>query len=365
MSIAILATGDEIINGDTLNTSTQEMARTLTSEGLTVNQHMSCTDNQADIEACIHFLTQHHDTLIITGGLGPTSDDRTRFALAAFLKEPLESAEEAVCHIHTILHAKKSRESKSNLQQTFFPKGATLLPNPFGTAMGCYFSRQDKHFALLPGPPAECFPMFHHHLLPLIQHERKTDLQMLKWRVFGLAESEIASEIDEAMKDLPCETGYRLDVPYLECKVRCKKEDITNVKQRMEPIVRPHIISSVEKRASQELVDYILQHHIRFSITDHASGGRLQMLIQTPETLPWVEFNPKKKQALHFDIEGLDAYWHQGPKDQKTSMTIRYSQHGKQGEIHDPLPYRSRHVIYMAAEWSAFRLLQLINQLHQ
>src|SRR3990167_2392698 len=87
--IALLATGDEIINGDILNSNAQEIAHCLFNHGMSIGIQMVAPDNLNEIETAIHFLLKNHRALIITGGLGPTSDDITRFAVSNALQSPL------------------------------------------------------------------------------------------------------------------------------------------------------------------------------------------------------------------------------------------------------------------------------------
>src|SRR5690242_8233045 len=87
--IALLATGDEIIHGDILNSNTQEIAAQLFNHGISVGTHMTVPDNMTEIETAIQFLLKTHRGLIITGGLGPTSDDLTRYALSHAIANPL------------------------------------------------------------------------------------------------------------------------------------------------------------------------------------------------------------------------------------------------------------------------------------
>src|SRR3990167_6944088 len=136
MSIALLATGDELVIGDTLNTNSQQLAHTLNSEGLLLGFHLICSDQEEDIFEAIRFLSTHHSILIMTGGLGPTSDDRTRFALSKFMDTPLQEYELATEHIKARLEASKLSMNPGNHQQALFPPNAVLLPNPLGTAMG-------------------------------------------------------------------------------------------------------------------------------------------------------------------------------------------------------------------------------------
>ncbi|MBA2651392.1 MAG: competence/damage-inducible protein A [Tatlockia sp.] len=368
MSVAILATGDEIIHGDTLNTNSFHLAQILSSEGFSLGLQLVCSDKETEISDCLHFLAANHELIIITGGLGPTSDDRTRFALGRFLNTKLIEFPIVLEHIQTRLNISPDELNPGNKQQALFPAGSTLLPNPNGTALGCFYLWQNKIFVLLPGPPRECLPMFNSYVLPLLEQRFRSDKQLLKWRVFGVAESEIADLIDSALADLDCKTGYRLDTPYVECKVSCKFNLVNEVKQRIEPLVAPHIIGTTELKASKCLYETILQTQIPIAIIDEVTGGLLQTLIQDPASYPWLKFHHDDKAMLHFHLTGLREFWCGEAKYGKTQLRIDYQNTNlsqkKAYEKHE-IPYRSPHVIYYAVEWLSFRIFHLINQLHQ
>lgn len=366
MTIALLATGNEIISGDTLNSNGQRIAHALQSEGLECGFHMSCSDNDADIYDSIHFLASKHDTVIITGGLGPTSDDRTRYALGRFLQTPLVDFPEALLHIQARLQKNMTLLNPGNKQQALFPAQAILLPNPNGTAMGCYYKNDDTLFVLLPGPPKECLPMFDHYVLPLLQTKHHHNKQLLKWRVFGVAESEIAQQLDEALKHIDCETGYRLETPYIECKVRANSQWLEAIKNIVEPIIAPYYIATTEKKASDALYEAIVQWQMPITIIDEVTGGLLQSLIQRPQSKSLLSFHNQKHSELVYCLHGLKEYWGDEKPGGITSLSIEqiHQQKSDSRENHQ-LPYRSSLVIYYAAEWLSFRLFHLINQLHQ
>nr|HAT8712959.1 competence/damage-inducible protein A [Legionella jordanis] len=366
MTIALLATGDEIIHGDTLNSNSHEIAHALNSEGLPLGLQLACGDNEQTICDCLDYLARAHDCIIVIGGLGPTSDDKTRFALQRFLKIELLEFPEALNHIAARLQHYNRELNQGNRQQALFPKGATLLPNPHGTAMGCYYKSGKKRFFLLPGPPRECLPMLNRFVLPLLQDIQHNDKSTYKWRLFGVAEGQIAEALDAALAHLDCETGYRLETPYVEFKVRCREEVVPEVKQVIEPLIKPHIITGTDKKASQLLQDTIRQLQTPITIVDEATGGLLQTLIQTPETAEWLFFNNCNKTAsLHFHLQGLKEYWQQEQPKGKTELSIQYRKKETQGTEHHFIAHRSPLVIHLAAEWLSFRLFHLINQLHQ
>jgi nicotinamide-nucleotide amidase len=364
MTIAILATGDEIVHGDTLNTNGHNIAHALSSEGLSLGFHLSCSDKEKDIINCLHFLAAHHDIIIIIGGLGPTTDDLTRFALAKFTNSTLVEHAEALDHIKNRLQHAKLSLNQGNLQQCLFPESAKLLPNTNGTAMGCYYHWNNKTFILLPGPPRECLPMFNHYAFPILQETSHSQKQILKWRVFGLPESELAQTLEEALKDVECQTGYRWESPYIEFKVRCKKEVVDQVKHIIDPIVAPHIISSIDKRASDTLREYLLNLNESVTIIDEATGGLLQAVLTKPKLHHLLNFNGLKKTGPYFHITGLEDYWQQKPITGTTQLTIHYSNGQQEGTETHTIPYRTPSVLEHATEWLSFRLLHLINELH-
>ncbi len=365
MTIALLATGDEIVHGDTLNTNSRDIAHILSSEGLPLGLHMACSDKKADIVNCIQFLSQQHDILIIIGGLGPTSDDLTRFALAEFTGDTLIQHAEALAHVEQRLKMANVTINEGNLQQCLFPPQARILPNPYGSAVGCYYSWQQKTFILLPGPPRECLPMLQQHALPALAKTQRSQKEILKWRIFGVAESEIGQILEDALAAVDCQTGYRLEVPYIEFKVRCRPHEISKVKEIVDPILAPHIIASVDKKASDKLRDLIISQDEPITILDEVTGGLLESLLNKPATHHLVSFNNLKQTRLSFHLSGLEEYWSGKNATGLSQVKIHYHNQQRKGEETHTVPFRSSLVLYYAAEWLSFRLFQLINQLHQ
>ncbi len=365
MTLALLATGDEIVHGDTQNTNGHHIAHALSSEGIPLGMHLTCSDKKEDIIRSFEFLCKHHDTVIVIGGLGPTSDDLTRFALAEFISQPLVENTVAMKHVLQRLNAAKVTMNAGNLQQCLFPEDAVILPNPFGTAVGCSLHWNQRSFYLLPGPPRECLPMFQNYVFPELQKLSHSNKQILTWRIFGVAESEIAHTLEQALEGINCQTGYRLDVPYIEFKVRCKKELIEQVKQIIEPILKPHILHEGNTKASKQLIDLIIARNQEITIFDDATGGLLQILLTQPETHHLLNFHENKQNSLFFHLKGIEEYWQQLPANGRTALNIHYSNHSQEGGETHEIPYRSPLVTYYAAEWLSFRLFQLINQLHQ
>lgn len=363
--VAFLATGDEIVCGDTLNSTSRYFANQLASEGFITGRHLACSDSEEDIIGCMEFLGKNHDVLIITGGLGPTSDDRTRFALAHWLNVSLHEFPEAREHLTHHLRNSGFALNAGNLQQCLFPEGSTLLPNPNGTALGAYGFWNGRHIVLLPGPPREALPMFDNHALKLLQNCQRTDSVLLKWRLFGVAESVLNQTMEEALKGVPCEIGYRLDSPYIEFKVRTSAEMVERVRAIVDPICKPLILTPDGKKASELLREAIVAHKIPLSIRDDVTGGVLESLLHTPDTHPWLSFQPSAHAAIQVHLQGLEAFWNSQPNVQETTVQVRIESANTKWQDMHTLPFRSAMVVLNAAEWLSFRILHGLNLLHQ
>jgi len=395
MTIAILATGDEIVHGDTLNTNGQLIAKALSSEGLPLGLHLTCADKEEALCESIRFLAAQHNIIISIGGLGPTSDDLTRFVFAKVFALGLQEYPEALAHIEARLHRANLPFDGGNRQQALFPPETTLLPNPNGTAMGCIFLAQDILCIFLPGPPRECLPMFEQYVLPRLQETQRSQKQLLSWQLFGVAEGQVAAQLEEALAGLGCKLGYRLDMPYLEFKVFCTSSQVDQVKALVDPLVAAHIISLPKQKASQQLRQRLRTLPYRLVINDQATGGMLESLLRHPETNDFINFQASNRDeelsdpgptytGLVIEIKGLKEYW-QGQEKNQTELWIHYNLNntlpslaggrraGDEGVQKNPLmgfehhiiPYRnSGYILGWAAEWLSFRILHLINTFH-
>lgn len=224
LNVALLATGDELTYGDIVNTNSQQIAKSLTEHNISVGLQLVSSDDKLDIKNALLFLLKSHGSVIITGGLGPTSDDRTRFALSAAINKPL--AFDTASWEHIVARIKRHNDRippESNRQQALFPKGAVIFNNPQGTANGCGLALKKQTIFMLPGPPAECIPMFQLQVLPwLIKAHYPQEMYRKKWLLLNVSEGQIAEELDRLVDPYGVSTGYRLAAPCLEFKIHSR-----------------------------------------------------------------------------------------------------------------------------------------------
>lgn len=366
-NIGFLATGDEIVVGDILNTNAQLMANTLFHEQMHVTEHRIVRDDEANITKNILSLLEDNDALIITGGLGPTTDDRTRFALAKAIQQPLELHDDVWQAIINRLSQRYGMTNipVSNQQQALFPKEAQILDNPHGTAAGCLCRFQGKLIFMLPGPPNECLPMFTHHVFPILQKEKFGQETYFKnWLLFGVSEGHIAEKLEEALASFSsCQTGYRVTFPYLEFKVFSKDEtELQKSIQAVSNIIGPYLLNHSTTKTSELLKNFLKTHLHEISILDNATGGWLEQLLRMPELNSQLHFNANNKNHWRLELSGLDEYWNSVPDAKQ--VTLHLSLTSPAGNAYQEsktfLNYQQRNLHY-AAEYACQFLFNHLN----
>jgi len=215
MRIEILNTGTELLLGSTANTHGTWIGQELVKWGLRVQRQMTVPDGIA-IEEALRESARRSDVVIVTGGLGPTSDDITREAAAKVLGVELIEDEAALRSLKEFFAKRNKVMADSNLKQAEVLVGADVLPNKNGTAPGIYAPPRLGGeplcgVFLLPGPPRELYPMFHDEVLPRIKAlagvEKISQVQELKF--VGIGESDFHESLDKALAQIDgLEVGY-------------------------------------------------------------------------------------------------------------------------------------------------------------
>lgn len=367
--IALLATGDEIARGDIINSNSQEIALRLVNEGMEVRMHMVAPDSINEIEQAMRFLLSSHQALIITGGLGPTSDDLTRHALSKVLDRPLlfhEASWDAICT--RLKRFGYPTPPESNRQQALFPTDTTIIPNPNGTAAGCMAEHNGQWIFMLPGPPNECLPMIDSLVLPTL---KKANFQHIsyhhKWLLFGVSEGKIAEELDTIAKPFDCITGYRLFYPYIEFKLHSNNQkDFNTLVSLIEKTIQPYLIGDGQKTASSLLRAALAESNTTLGIADHATCGALEAAISTPKTREKLHFSD---QTMHLplaipqiEIRGLTEFWQAQQDATHTQLQIIFFDNEKQNETGIEIPFRGKRVIQYAVEFICHQILLFINE---
>ncbi|WP_367872346.1 competence/damage-inducible protein A [Luteolibacter sp. Populi] len=215
MRIEILTTGTELLLGTTLNTHGKWFGEELFKLGFRIQRLTTVPDGDAITQA-IRESVARADVLIVTGGLGPTSDDLTRECTAEVLGIELIEDEAAIRSLEAFFAARNKVMADSNRKQAQVPVGADVLPNANGTAPGLYIPPRLNGVAncavfLLPGPPRELYPMFRQEVAPrlIALAGLAKPPGMLELKIAGVGESDLQEQIDAKLAEVPgLEVGY-------------------------------------------------------------------------------------------------------------------------------------------------------------
>lgn len=200
-TVAIVTTGHEVLRGHTVNTNAAWLARHATDAGARVRSVRTVGDDLDDLVAALEEAAREASTVVVTGGLGPTEDDRSREALARVLGVPLEDDPAAWAGVERYFVRAGRPPAPMQRRQALVPRGAEVLDNDEGTAPGLLARRGDTTFVLLPGPPREMQAMFRRHVLPRWRAQGGLDetASRVVWTA-GAPESEIAAAIEDLMR---------------------------------------------------------------------------------------------------------------------------------------------------------------------
>ena len=192
----IISIGDEILIGQIANTNAQWMAQQLTLIGISVSHLITVGDNKEDILKAFTDAQKRSGIILITGGLGPTSDDLTKPTLCEFFNTKLIFNDEVFEMVKKRFASFNIVMPESNRGQAEIPENCTVIKNKNGTAPGMWFDVNTSIFVSLPGVPYEMKAMMEEFVLPELKNRFQKEVIIHK-TVYtqGLGESSLAEKI--------------------------------------------------------------------------------------------------------------------------------------------------------------------------
>jgi nicotinamide-nucleotide amidase len=248
----IVATGTELLLGNTADTNALFLSRELSALGTRVIGRSTVGDNREMIKNALRTAYDMADLVICTGGLGPTADDLSREMAAEVLDMPLVFNEKEQAKIQDYFSRRRREMSQSNHKQAMFPPEAVILTNRVGTASGFMVTRNDKIMVLLPGPPHEMEVVFKEELEPRLRDwlgKSNSVIVSRTVKVMGPGESQVESMIADVMAD---PEGCSMALLAVTGEVHIRVSRKAHVRSEAEKIV-----NSVVERLRRDLGDNI------------------------------------------------------------------------------------------------------------
>ena len=201
VNASIITIGDELLIGQTIDTNSAWMAEELNKIGVWVNRKLTVGDVWDDIWNALDEEGGKTEIILITGGLGPTSDDITKPLLCKYFGGKLVVNEQVLTHIKYLFEIVFQRPGpilERNLKQAEVPDNCEVLMNERGTAPGMLFNKGGKLFFSLPGVPHEMKGLMKKEVLPRLQKTLTLPFILHQTLVtYGMGESFISEKIKD------------------------------------------------------------------------------------------------------------------------------------------------------------------------
>jgi nicotinamide-nucleotide amidase len=282
----IIAIGSELLLGGRLDTNSLVLTERLAALGIEVRFKSAVGDDERDIASALRSACARADVVLLTGGLGPTIDDRTREAVARMTRRPLRRRAEAEEAIRKRLAEWGRVPSVTQLRQAMIPAGAEVLHNPIGSAPGFLLWWKGCVVAAVPGVPSEAEQMFAVAVAPRLAAQPAADESRIRierrvLHTFGLIEA----EVDRRLRGVtPAECAVRLGLLASPLGVEVSltawgEESVGGPRlvDRMLQTVRRRLgeyVYAEEADTMEQVVGrHLAQHGVKLAVAESCTGG--------------------------------------------------------------------------------------------
>ena len=280
---AIVAIGDELVTGATVDTNSAWIASELCDLGIEPDRFILCGDHEAKLERVFYELAQEFQVVVATGGLGPTLDDVTRHAAARAAGEALVLDKEVEQGLRAYWRSRGAVMPEANLRQALFPQGAQVMPNPVGTAPGFRVWIDGGMLACMPGPPREMRQMMTGDLLPYLERVCGAGERPVTSRLFlaGLSESVFAERCGDWMaREANPRIGVCAHEGLLTVRLRADAGTEAAASKRLDERVADlrrefaeYLFSEDEGDLARVVAELLIERDVSFALAESCTGG--------------------------------------------------------------------------------------------
>jgi len=319
----ILSIGDELVLGQTVDTNAAWLSERLARRGIGSLMHITVADDRSAIAEALREAIRQADLVIATGGLGPTEDDLTRYALADVMEAELALDETALADIQRFFDHISRPMAERNKVQAMCPVGATMLEKPAGTAPGIHAVIHDTPVYSVPGVPREMRALWEKHISPALPTETGRVILTTKINTFGKGESDVAQLLGNLMdRNRNPMVGTTVSEGIVAARVRAEYADIDQAQCAMKKTVRQveaalgAIAFGRDDTTLAEVVGSLLKAESKTLATAESCTGGLiaKMLTDQPGAslfyhAGWITYaNETKHAELQVPMELLDEH---------------------------------------------------------
>ena len=295
MRVELVSVGTELLLGDIVNTNTAYLSKELAALGFGVFRQTTVGDNRERLIKTLESAFLENDTVIITGGLGPTDDDITKECAAEYFGREFYFHEYSwVKILERLTRSGRNIITENNKKQAMIPEGAIVLENYCGTAPGIIIEENNKRIILLPGPPREMRDMFEKSVKPYLEKFSSKQFISKYVRFYGIGESLLETKIKDIMDNqtnptlaLYAKTGevlLRITVSgndRAECEDLIRKQ-LDEIEKRVGEyiyLVGDEDISSTQTEMNTVVANLLIENKFTISIAESLTGGKISSML--------------------------------------------------------------------------------------
>ena len=284
MRFEIVTIGAELLDGTLVDTNTSEVASKLRRIGGDVVRGTTVPDDPDAIRSALVGALEGADAVVALGGLGATSDDRTKQVASRVFGRNLVLDEELLAHVRSRFESLGRAMPEINVSQAMVPEGARAIHNPSGTAPGLVMEDDARLLFLLPGVPAEMRAMMDGYVVPFLEGrglKREGEERIL--RTTGISESALAELIDPTVRRLArTEVSYLPNLTGVDVRLICAGHGASDASRtadrsadRVEELLGRYVYGR-GKEGLEEVVGYLLSMERQtISVAESCTGGLL------------------------------------------------------------------------------------------
>lgn len=326
MKLEIVSTGEEVLSGAVIDSNAAYISQILIEAGFEVIRHSCVGDKKEDIVQLLKECEHRADSVVVTGGLGPTDDDRT--VLAACEAWNVEPVHDPGAEMSVEACFKKMGRSvpASNKKQMLVPSGSTSLQNSVGTAPGFFREQGKTCFFFIPGVPWEMKHMMEQHVLPMLKEKAGDHLMSFRMKTlshFGIAEAEVNQRLKDIETFFPgVSLGMRAVFPVIQVKLYARGDDGDAMDRLLDKAkcwtlerTGQFVFSTRDFSMAQEIGDYLGRKGKTLALAESCTGGLIaHMVTEVPGSSSYFLFsavtyaNEAKVKILDVRAETLSSH---------------------------------------------------------
>jgi nicotinamide-nucleotide amidase len=288
MKSEIIAVGSELLTPFRQDTNSLYLTEKLLEIGVPVSFKTIVGDRQRDLVSAVRTALARADLIAVMGGLGPTEDDLSREAVAEALNVTVRRDPTLIVQLAARFAERRMHMTDNNLKQADIVEGATVLPNPNGSAVGLWldtqFAGHRKIVMMLPGPPSECKPLFSDECIPRLREilpVRHIARRVLKATMIPESTADaLLAPIYTTYKDV--ETTILAGSAEIQLQLTCSKPTTEAAQQRVDELAL-RLEEALDKHlyaSSDETLEQIVMYHLQLrqetlAVAESCTGGLL------------------------------------------------------------------------------------------